>query len=90
MFSFAFSLPPLWLARIFRKKTLPEKIKSVLKKVRTGYVPDGLYGIGTCPRFWRTVFMQVYHEAPAGNADPRWDELFKIGIPLMRMLERKP
>ncbi len=90
MFTFAFSLPPSWLARIFKGKTLPEKIQNALKKVRTGYVPDGLYGIRTCPRFWRTVFMQVYQEAPAGNTDPRWDELFKIGIPLMRELERKP
>lgn len=38
-------------------------------------------------KYWTQVFELVYASTPAGNDDPRWDTLFRIGMPLLRKIE---
>jgi hypothetical protein len=49
------------------------------------YVEDE-YSARFSPVFWRTVFIRWYGNAPTSDADKRWDELFKIGYPILRKL----
>lgn len=50
------------------------------------FEPHDGYSMRTSPRFWRGVFERVHGEAPRGDDDPRWSELFKVGFPMLRKL----
>ena len=62
------------------------------------------YSRGSSPAFWRYVFVEHFGEEPKddkaellknprrphnGDTDSRWDELFKIGIPLYQKLDQQ-
>ena len=46
----------------------------------------GKDGANTSPGFWRLVFENYYNEAPIGDKDPRWKNLFAIGYPELRRM----
>jgi hypothetical protein len=55
---------------------------------RERFEPHDNYGIKTSPVLWAKVFLRVYRDSPANDADPRYDPLFKKGYALLqRMLE---
>lgn len=35
-------------------------------------------------KFWKLVFENYYGQAPTGDDDPRWKQLFTIGYPALR------
>lgn len=52
--------------------------------------PDCRYDSRFCPGYWRRVFILHYGSDPEGDADPRWDALFKEGFPAHRTLFENP
>lgn len=39
-----------------------------------------------CPQYWREVFIRYYEDTPTSYKDPRWDPLFKVGMPALRKM----
>jgi len=68
-----------------QKVNLP--IEQALELARgTCDVPNCPYG-DYCPRYWRRVFVLYFGSEPTGDADKRWDGLFKIGFPTRQYLK---
>ncbi len=51
--------------------------------------PGCTYAPEFCPRYWRRVFILCFGEEPKGEADKRWDELFKEGMPIHRSIREQ-
>lgn len=65
------------------------RLKRSLLLAKACWEPANGYGLTTCPVFWRNVFTNYYLEHPTGIDDPRWDELLKLGYPLLRKVSGK-
>lgn len=40
-----------------------------------------------CTVYWTHVFLLYFGDSPYGDNDPRWDTLFKEGMPALRVIE---
>jgi hypothetical protein len=63
----------------------PLTVEEILIEELAVYKEDG-YSPRFSSVFWHAVFIRWYEEDPEGDNDKRWDELFKMGMPVLRKI----